>query len=205
MYSGQNAAHQFSWFDFGKEGTRQKCFARSKVSGVFFIAAVVLVFDIASGLEEEAVHSLHLMLLHVGWDTFPVGQVGGVCSLAPQRLNLVPIRFRQMMFAILDFVEQCQLVLWVVFFENFADRLVDLVVHFQDVRLGDRAFLARRYHFQHAVQLCLVQQIFLRILLGCLAHVPLVKLRSFRLLVVLQYEVRTCAGQLDYSGCATDG
>ena len=100
-----------------------------------------------------------------------------------------------MTFAILYFVEQCQLVLRIFLYENLADRLVDLAVHFQDVCLGYLAFLARFYHAQHAAQLYPAQQIFLWILLECsLAHVVLVKLRAFRMLVVRQYEVRIGCG-----------
>ena len=110
------------------------------------------------------------MLLDVGRETFPVGQVDGIFALRPHRSHS-KVRSRQSFSVILDSFGQSQLIERYMFIENLANRTVDLMVHFQDVFFAYITFLARLYHIQHAVQPRFVHEIFLIILHGCLVIV----------------------------------
>ena len=96
-------------------------------------------------------HPFKFMLFHVHGQAIPMGLVVGDLTLQPHRSHRVMPWLRQLMIAVLDFVRKCQLVLWDVLFENFADGLVDFVVHFEDVRLADVAYFTGVHHVQYAI------------------------------------------------------
>ena len=186
-------------FDLRKEGTWQNLFVcRFEITGVVVIDRLL-----HHGIEKEGAHSLFFMLLHVARYALPMDQVGGV--FASHRPYLMGVRLWQVLVTMLDLINNGQLVLGIVFFENFADRLVHLAVHLQQVCLGDLSVLSRLDHVEHAVQLYLVIKLFLGSLFGRQFHVLLIGLCSLRCLVLLQGQVRTGRSDLGDSGCAGHG
>ena len=136
-------------FDFRKKWSRQKVFP--------------FCFKLTGGVEKEGMHPFQLMLLHVHGQAFPMGQIVGDVTLKSNRSHLMMPGLRQLMVTVLDLVGKCQLVLWDALVENLANRFIDFVVHFEDVRLANVACFTGLHHVQQALQLRLVCQILLRV------------------------------------------
>ena len=159
-------------FDFRKKWTRQKVFP--------------FCFKFAGSVEKKGVHPFQFMLLHVHGQAFPMGQIVGDVTLKSNRSHLMMPGLRQLMVTVLDLVGKCQLVLWDALVENLANGFIDFVVHFEDIRFADIAYFTGLHHVQHALQLCLVRQILLRIWLGWQACLPFAYLLTLFLLVVFE-------------------